>query len=239
MTELKTTVPQGTVLIIGSGKLAKHLAHWFNLNQNHSTQLLTWDRHQDPHAIHKYVLQATHIWLAISDSAIVPFYEKFIAGHDARAVHFSGTLYDERLISAHPLMSFTDSLYEDHFYSKIYFGLTGCKTLNEALPGFTNPYFELDASIKPLYHALCVVAGNFPQMLWSQISSLADSKKMPSQAFDIYIEQIARNFTSLHEKALTGPFVRKDLVTIDKNIQALQNTPLENIYKSFQKEFLK
>jgi predicted short-subunit dehydrogenase-like oxidoreductase (DUF2520 family) len=239
MIEAKNTVAQATVLIIGSGKLSKHLTHWFNLHKNHPHKLLTWDRHQDPLTIHKYVLQATHIWLAISDSAIIPVYEKYILGHDATVVHFSGALHDDRLISAHPLMSFTDALYDDDFYSKIHFALTGSPNLSEALPGFNNSYFELEASAKPFYHALCVVAGNFPQMLWSEVLKQAESKKIPMKAFDIYIAQIAKNFVTLHDQAVTGPFVRKDLTTIDKNIQALAGTALQPVYQTFQKEFLK
>lgn len=238
MTELQTAVAPATVLIIGSGKLSKHLTHWLNLQKNTQHKILTWDRHQDPHAIHKYVLQATHIWLAISDSAIIPFYEKYISGHEANAVHFSGALHDERLISAHPLMSFTESLYDEDFYSKIYFSLTGCEHLNQALPGFNNPYFILESGNKALYHALCVVAGNFPQMLWGQVLNQASLHNIPTAAFDIYIQQISKNFIELHEKALTGPFVRNDILTIEKNIQALEKTPLQSIYQTFQKEFL-
>ena len=171
MIEVPVRIPSATILLIGSGQLSKHLIHWFNLNKNHSTVLLTWDRHQDPHALHRYAAQSTHVWLAISDGAIVSFYEKFLAGHDVRVVHFNGALHDPRLIAAHPLMSFPAELYPDDFYSQIQFALTGCNSLNEALPGFKNSYFPLAAENKPLYHALCVMAGNFPQILWNEVEN--------------------------------------------------------------------
>ena len=231
-----------TVLIIGSGRLARHLIHWFSLEAHHS-KLLTWDRHQNPHAIHKYVLQATHVWLAITDSAIVPFYEKYISGHDITAVHFSGALHDERIISAHPMMTFSDQLYEDTFYSQIYFGLTGYSNLSDEilspLPGFKNAFYIVEPESKPLYHALCVVAGNFPQMLWSEVSNLAAKQKIPQAALNIYIQKITENFLLYGPQALTGPFVRQDILTIDKNIQSLSGTLLEKIYTSFKKVFLK
>lgn len=238
MSKVTSRMNPAIILLIGSGKLAKHLSHWFSLTHHHH-QLLTWDRHQDPQALRRYVTEATHIWLAVSDSAIVPFYEKYLAGHDAVTIHFSGALHDPRLISAHPLMSFSENIYPDEFYSKIYFALTGCEKLSEALPGFNNPSFVLNAETKPLYHALCVVAGNFPQLLWNEVNTLAADKKIPAAAFDLYIQQITQNFLSLKKKALTGPFIRQDIQTINKNIEALSGTQLQMIYKSFEKEFLK
>lgn len=231
--------PPATILLIGSGRLSKHLGHWFQLNKFPSSRILTWDRHQDPHALNRYAAQATHIWLAISDSALVPFYEKYLAGHEARCVHFSGALHDDRLISAHPLMSFSDLLYTDEFYSQIHFALTGCETLSEALPGFQNPSFPLKAELKPLYHALCVVAGNFPQLLWNEVYKIADKQKIPTEAFDLYIQQITQNFLNLKSSSITGPLIRKDVSTVHKNIEALATSPLQSIYQSFSQEFLK
>ena len=239
MSDVKSGSDFATILLIGSGKLSKHLNHWLNLNANSSHKLLTWDRHQDPHAIHRYAAQATHIWLAISDAAIVPFYQKYLAGHDARVVHFSGALHDSRMIAAHPLMSFSEVLYTDDFYPQIYFGLTGCDSLSKALPGFTNPSFTLSAEIKPLYHALCVAAGNFPQMLWNEVHKIASDQKLPQKAFDLYIEKITQNFLTLKDKSITGPIARKDVSTVDQNISALAGTRLQSIYKSFLQEFLK
>lgn len=227
-----------TVLLIGSGKLAHHLNHWFHL-YNKSNSLLTWDRHQDPHALRRNISVASHVWLAISDSALVPFYEKYLAGHETTVVHFSGALHDERLISAHPLMSFTNELYPDDFYKKIQFALTGAKDLKTALPHFENSFFSLRPSDKALYHALCVLAGNFPQMLWNEVYNYAQSLQIPAAALDIYIQKITQNFIDLKTQALTGPFIRNDQKTIEKNVEALKGTLLQNIYQSFQKEFSK
>lgn len=228
-----------TILLIGSGKLAKHLNHWFRLNNLSHNILLTWDRHQDPHLIRDYVSRATHVWLAISDHSIIPFYEKHLNGHDNITVHFSGALHDDRLIAAHPLMSFGPELYSNEIYKKIHFGLTGCDSLSEALPGFTNSFFSVSGTNKPLYHALSVMAGNFPQILWTEIYQLAEKYQIPSSALDLYIQQITENFIRFKSEALTGPFIRKDLQTIEKNVTALKQTKLKSIYESFQKEFLK
>ncbi len=178
------------------------------------------------------------MWLAISDSAIVSFYEKYIQGFDCTAVHFSGALHDARILSAHPLMTFTDKIYSDELYAEITFAITGFKNLSEALPGFENKFFNVLAENKPLYHALCVVAGNFPQMLWSEVSARCSQKNIPFEGFNLYLRQSLENFISGGASSISGPLVRKDLSTIEKNKSALPEN-LKNIYSVFESEFLK
>ncbi len=237
--EIMTNVQ--TILIVGSGRLAMHLNHWVSIQKNNSKiklKILNWDRNQDPHLIKTFIQQANIVWLAISDSAIVSFYEKYLLGFDLTTVHFSGALHDDRILCAHPLMTFSENIYSDDVYSKIQFAITGFEKLSDAMPAFENSCFQISAADKPLYHALCVVAGNFPQMLWSEVSKICTEKNIPFSAFEIYLQQITQNFIFEGSDALTGPFVRCDLLTIEKNISALPQ-PLKNIYSQFQTEFLK
>lgn len=226
-----------TILLIGSGRLARHLKHWSELNQ--LTHILSWDRHQDPHLLIRQLLEATHVWLAISDDAIVPFYEQNLHGFDFKVVHFSGSLHDKRMISAHPMMSFPKQILPDKIYSQVYFGLTGAKTLSDALPNFKNQFFIISPEQKPLYHALCVTSGNFPQLLWSESQKLFRTLNVPEMAQHTYLNQITQNFLDLGADAVTGPLVRNDQKTIDANLNALADTKLEPIYKIFKKEFSK
>lgn len=226
-----------TILLIGSGRLAKHLQFWNSL-LNSPNHLLTWDRSQDPHLLKSHLLKCSLVWLAISDTSIISFYENYLLGIDLPVVHFSGAVNDERMFCAHPLMSFPNDLLTSDVYSKIYFAVTGCKHLTDLLPNFDNKFFTLDADSKSLYHALCVIAGNFPQFLWLSTLKNFEHLSIPSEALDIYIKQISENFISLKDKALTGPFIRKDIGTIEKNLHALKsNKQLKTIYKSFLKEF--
>lgn len=226
------------VLLIGSGKLARHLEHWFSIHAEYSAALLTWNRHQDPMLLYQYLSTATHVWLAIADAAIIDFYEQYLLQYPGSVVHFSGAIHDDRITCAHPLMSFSEQLYTRNFYSSIYFALTGCVKLTDVLPGFHNPCFILSGTSKPMYHALCVLAGNFPQLLWSAVYRLSQSCHVPQQAFDLYIQKITENFISMKEQAITGPIARKDKVSINKNLEALAGTPLYSIYQSFLQEFL-
>lgn len=230
-----------TILIVGSGRLATHLNHWVTLQNSEFTnfKILNWDRGQDPHLIRTFIQQSDLVWLAISDSALVSFYEKYLLGFDHfKVVHFSGALHDPRMLCAHPLMTFGLEIYADEIYNKIQFAITGCKTLSEVLPGFQNQYFTLPAEQKPLYHALCVVSGNLPQLLWTETSKVSQKNNIPFSAFELLMRQSLENFLMDGEKALTGPFARHDMTTIEKNKNALPDS-LKNIYSQFQKEFLK
>lgn len=234
---------QRSILLIGSGRLATHLRNWVQLQSNPNI-FYFWDRHQDPHLIKSYLNKCDTVWLAISDSSIVSFYNQYLSGYDHTVVHFSGALYDPRLISAHPLMSFSTRLYDLETYNQIHFALTGADQLADqqsaalsvALPGFSNPSFVISPELKPFYHALCVMAGNFPQMLWGEIEKQSTNHRIPFEAFKPYIKICTKNYLEEGPNSLTGPFVRKDQVTITKNIESLP-AGLKNIYQAFQQVF--
>ena len=125
-----------------------------------------------------------------------------------------------------------------HLFNKIHFSLTGALHISDVLPGFKNTYGIIKADEKALYHALCVMTGNFPQMLWSKTFDIFKSLNVPDQAVDEYIEQITKNFIQLKNQAVTGPIQRQDLITIEKNLSALGTQPvLKNIYTTFAEGF--
>ena len=219
------------ILIIGNGRLAKHLIHWCTLLQR---PVHNWNR-QDNKPLS--LQNIDYVWLAISDNALLPFYQEtlkpLLSGQ--KVVHFSGTTHHSEIVSAHPLMTFSHELYDLETYHKIYFGITGAESLAEALPGFTNSFFKLRAEDKPLYHALCVASGNLPQLLWSETQSQFSDLKVPQEAVKVFLQQSLANFFSQGAQAVTGPIVRKDTTTITKNLSALEkvNLKLKNIYQSF------
>lgn len=230
-------VRSNTILLIGSGRLAKHLFYWNSLLKKPNS-ILTWDRSQDPHLINQFLNKTHLVWLAISDSAIVPFYEKYLAGEEHQVVHFSGALNDSRMISAHPMMSFPEALLSEPNYADIQFGLTGADNISQILPNFENKFFPVTVENKSMYHALCVVAGNFPQLLWIESQKKFSQLEVPTAAFDTYITQILNNYLALKDKSITGPLIRQDHQTVEKNMNALVGTKLHSIYQSFAKEFM-
>ncbi len=227
-----------TILLIGSGRLAQHLQHWNSILPR-PNRLLTWNRQESVELLQQKASKASITWLAISDSQIISFFEQHLTNFNAKTVHFSGALHDARIWCAHPLMSFPKDLFDQSTYKKIHFTVTGPKTLGAAMPGFENSFSFMSAEDKPLYHALCVVSGNFPQLLWGEALPKFQKLNIPEVAFNTYIQQITNNFIRLQLNALTGPLVRKDFATIEKNKSALKDSKLEKVYQSFAEEFTK
>lgn len=219
-------------LLIGSGRVARHLAHYFHLS---NINFASWDRSQDPHALARKVSLSTHVLLAISDSALEGFYRQHLEGLDKTVVHFSGAHHFEGMISAHPLMTFGPELYELEFYKKIHFMLTGVDSLNLALPGLNNPFSVISVSDKARYHAYCVLGGNFVTLLVSKMLFGFADLNVPPEAAQIYLEKILANTLAAPTKALTGPLIRKDAETVRANLNSLEGDPYLLIYQSFLK----
>lgn len=217
-------------LIIGAGKLAKHIQHYLSLCEIPAN---SWDRSQDPHLLKTKVQESTHVLLAISDSALTAFYQRHLAGLSPKVIHFSGALNIDGTIAAHPLMSFGPELYDLATYQKIHFVLTGASDLNEALPGLPNSFSCLPAAQKPLYHALCVMGGNFPVILWQKMLSEFQKLGISHEQAAIYLQAVLQNTLTNPQTALTGPLARKDGVTVEKNLRALEHDPFQNIYHAF------
>lgn len=217
-------------LLIGSGRLARHLE--FFITQK-AWPLTNWNRKQSISLLPSLIKNSTHVLLAISDSALQGFYEQHLKSSGKKVIHFSGALHFEGAIAAHPLMSFGPHFYSLETYEKMHFVLTGANFIEQVLPGFKNPFTVLAAEDRPLYHALCVLGGNFPVILWNKMTDGLLQLGLPPEAAHIYVEKVAENFVKYGGKALTGPLVRKDLRTIESNLKSLESDPFEWVYRSF------
>lgn len=224
------TTASFSYLLIGSGRVARHLAHYLQLlNINYAT----WDRSQDPHALARKVAAASHILVAISDGALEAFYRQHLAGHEKIFVHFSGAHHFAGMITAHPLMTFGGDLYDLDFYKKIHFTLTGADSLSEALPGLPNLFSVITAQQKSYYHALCVLGGNFVTLLIAKMLAGFAELNIPAQASALYLEKVFTNTLTDPQRALTGPLIRKDVETVEANLTALKNDPYLEVYQAF------
>lgn len=221
-------------LIIGSGRVARHLSQYLHLL---NLDFESWDRHQDPHALARKISSATHILLAISDHAIEGFYRQHLAGHEKFFVHFSGALHIDEILCAHPLMTFGSELYSLDQYKSIHFTLTGCDQLHLALPGLTNSHSVLPAEQKALYHSLCVIGGNFTTLLGLEMMKGLNNLDIPAEAAKSYLQQTILNLFNESSGALTGPLARKDATTVAANLRALEGSPLQDIYLTFLKTY--
>jgi len=186
--------------------------------------------------LERVLAEATHLLILISDDAI----EGFLAENESRlqgktVVHCSGSLVTSKAQGAHPLMTFTERTYTLSVYTKMPFVVErGPKEFQELLPGLPNHHFYLEPEQKSLYHALCVLSGNFTSLLWSKFfRAFEDSLGLPREAGYPYMDQIFRNLKDSSVEPVTGPLVRRDWGTIRRNLEALSQDPYRHVYEGF------
>lgn len=220
-------------LIIGNGRVAKHFCHYLQLLQ---IPHLQWFRKDCPITLESGIEKSERLLLLINDDAI----ETFITSnqnllHQKTLIHCSGQLAIPLACSAHPLMTFTKTLYPLEHYQQIPFILEESGPLfQELFPELKNPHFYINASLKPLYHSLCVMSGNFTCLLWDKFfTELEETFQIPKSAAFPYLQQITSNLRNNPESALTGPLVRNDQKTIRRNLEALENDKFSKIYQAF------
>lgn len=246
-------------LVIGRGRWAKHLLHSLNLlGISHSR----WTRQDSPLLLTKLLTNATHVWIAISDSAIQDFYLNEIwprinalksetepvcqtadvsllpsnkRSPEIICLHSSGALEIPELHSVHPLMSFSHELYPDSFYLEDGFGFVTTSSLskNRLIPGFPQNLSFIRPDQKAFYHSLCVLAGNCSVLLWQKFFDEMQKMNLPQDTLMSYFRQVSRNIQTSPLTALTGPLVRNDQVTLKMDLMALENDPFQIILASF------
>lgn len=217
-------------LVIGNGRWALHLKRYLQILQLPYDE---WTRSSSFEELTAQLEKSTHALLCISDSAIAEFTQQNLKNFSGLVVHFSGALEFKEILGLHPLMTFGPELYTENIYRSIPFVTTSIRTLDEILPGFSNPLFQLHADQKAYYHALCVIGGNLTGLLVQKMLAGFVELGLPKEVGSLYLQQVLKNVLSNPAKALTGPLARKDIITIKKNLQSLSGDPFVDVYKSF------
>ncbi|HET6565875.1 MAG TPA: DUF2520 domain-containing protein [Xanthomonadales bacterium] len=227
--------------ILGGGRLARHMRHYL---QQLGLPCTYWARNPDPALnsssitdtegrLHATVQDASHVLLLVSDDAIASLPRRFPELRDKALVHCSGALGIPGIAGAHPLMTFGLDLYPLETYRRIPFMIDQGFDMDELLPGLPNPHNHISVEHKAQYHALCVMAGNFPQILWQAVSQRFALLGVEDEALAPYLQQVLQNFLANPGSALTGPLARGDSGTIDRNLNALAGDGLQALYQSF------
>lgn len=236
--------------IIGSGRLARHMSHYFDLlkvnylswSRNSDTTYNTFSHIESPTERLKCTLdKANSVLILISDDQINSFiHQNNGTLKDKTIIHFSGALNINTAYSLHPLMSFSDELYDLDFYKSINFVSDPKSDLSKLIPEFQNSNYKIEPDQKSLYHSLCVISGNFPQLLWNECLNIAQNElKLPPHILDIYIDRISKNFIQAKAKSITGPLSRGDQETLNKNQNSLTGNLLQPLYQEFRTQFSK
>lgn len=234
--------PSGTELkiiplLLGNGKLAKHLHYYFHLlNLPHKHFENARDL-ESPELLRK--LEGVNaVWILTSDRSIAEIKVKLEAQSKKITenhlwIHSSAATDVEGMITLHPLMTFGQDLYSLEQYQKIPFAIIGPENIENLVP-FQNPIFFISPEQRALYHAYAVAMSNLPILLWSMTTEMAKlNLNLDAATFDPILNQTLANYTHHRKSALTGPIARNDQVTIDKNLNALQGSALAKIYESF------
>lgn len=217
-------------LLIGNGRIARHLQHYFSLL---NIPFSTWHRADPIEELQNNLQFSTHVLILISDDAI----ESFILNHIQHKVviHCSGSLVTPHAIGVHPLFTFNDNLYELNVYHTIPFVIDDdAPSFSDLFPELSNPHIRLKKELKTRYHALCVMSANFSCMLWQKLfTSFEQDLKIPAQmAKPLLVQQMLNLYQAPH-LALTGPLTRGDNKTIEKHLAVLQGDPFQMVYQSF------
>lgn len=227
--------------ILGGGRLARHLRHYFTLlglpcsvwARQPDAQLNSHNISDASDRLHATVRDASHVLLLVSDDAIASLPARYPSLRSKTLIHSSGALGIPGIAGAHPLMTFGPELYPLETYQKIPFMLDQGLDMRELLPGLPNPHSHISVEQKARYHALCVMAGNFPQILWQSIAQRFSELGLADGMLEPYLRQVLDNFLADPGNALTGPLSRGDQGTIQRNLQSLQSDSLQPLYQSF------
>jgi hypothetical protein len=233
-------------LIIGSGRMAKHLYFYF---QNLGLNPLQWSRAaSDIPTLSLLCPQALSLWIAVSDHAIEEVLDllvtqKNLLTYETPFFHLSGTHLSKRALDLHFLGSFSDHLFDSHFYPKLPLITSHPKSaeiLKTCHPEILNSVYLIPEEQKPLYHSACVLGGPGSITLWWQMNEILQSMGLPKSVTQPYVETLVTNWLQQKTPSLTGPWPRKDHKTIEKNKDALEaNYPLtKELYTYLEKQYL-
>ncbi len=228
--------------IVGGGRLARHFSQYFHLlkiphtcwTRDRWSSFNTFEISDAGQRLRDTIGNAERVLLLVSDNAITALLKQYPFLYEKRLIHCSGALSFPGVAGAHPLMTFADDLYDLETYRSVPFMLEAGLCFEDLLPGLANPHFVIKVENKAGYHAMCVLAGNFAQVLWQGISDRFEEQlALPGKTLHPYLRQVARNFILAPGAALTGPLTRNDQHTIKRNLRALEDDPLQDLYQAF------
>lgn len=231
MRQVPNSKSKYSYLIVGNGKLSKHFQHYFKL-KSISYKIFTRNSKE---AFQSLAQNSKRILVLINDDELLQFIKsnKKKSLQDKIWIHCSGSLSTPLAESAHPLMTFTDQLYDLEFYESIVFITEqNKKDFKELFPELNNKSYKINSEEKEFYHAMCVISGNFTTILWKIFFDYLESKNIPQASAHNYLKAVTKNLIE-NSNPLTGPIQRNDKKLIHRHLQILNGSPLQNVYKSF------
>ncbi len=220
-------------LIVGSGRLARHLSFYFDQLE---IPYEYWTRGESQDSLKNKMRNHANVLLAIRDDAIVSFYDEHNSDKNI-FIHFSGVINHPEILGFHPLMTFTDRLYNATVYPEIHFvGAHSPALFQVHFPKFKNTYHQIQPEQKALYHALCVLSGNGTTLLWQLASLELKELGIAPQALHPYLKQVSEQILQQSPGRFTGPWYRGDEKTNHAHIQTLLGHDLEKLFTTLKQQ---
>jgi len=229
--------------ILGDGRLARHMRRYLGLlglrcsgwARNPASPFNSHPETSQAARLRRTVEHATHVLVLVRDDAIAALVRRYPELRDRALIHCAGAFSLPGVAGAHPLMTFAEGFYTLEEYRAIPFMVESGYRFSDLFPALPNPHFSIDARDKAFYHALCVMAGNFPQILWRAVSDRFERQLgMPGDVLRPYLGKVLENFLGDSRNALTGPLARGDEATVQRNLAALADDPLAGLYRAFR-----
>lgn len=217
-------------LIVGSGRLALHLRHYFTLLE---IPFVNWSRKHGSKTQLKHLVELSEtVLLAISDDSISEFSDELDLIESQKLVHFSGSRTFDRIYGVHPFASFSDHLFSLDFYKSILFVCEEGSLFHELFPALENPTTFIEVKNKPRYHAQCVMLANgLGALLRGTQESMSGLADIQNKDLNQFIDSVSLNFSNVPVGFLTGPIVRNDKATILRNIESLETEEWKSLYE--------
>lgn len=158
------------------------------------------------------------VLLAVPDAEIPGLAKLF----PDRCAHLSGSLHLDRVPSLHPLTSF-DGHSKDWRGTPLAVTGEAPPVLVEAFAGLGFEPFDLPSSKKAIYHAAAVLASGHAATLWLGADRLLREAgiELPGRGFLPLARTTVDNIEAHGAVGRTGPFVRGDAATVQRDAEAL------------------
>lgn len=231
-------------LIIGSGRLARHLTFYLH-HQKARIWFYSRSSMQELETLGTRVRAISEApdhairLLLLRDDVLVPFCETNLKALErGLVVQCSGSLsildFAMEIHSYHPLFTFPTELYPLEKYESIPFiQERGSLPFEKVFPGLRNPVHELNPEHKMKYHALTSSISNFISVIIQQFVDEREKMKLdiPTAYFQSIAAQALHNAFTAPKTCLTGPIARGDSLLIQKHLGALKDCGLGVIYQ--------
>ncbi|KAA3598342.1 MAG: DUF2520 domain-containing protein [Calditrichaeota bacterium] len=254
--------------LVGIGALGSRFLSFFQNSKNFELRQIistkSYKEFQIPNQIkiasliENLDLKIEVVFICLPDSLIFEALEKIeqLKSQNLTVLCFSGALVPKQKFSfnygfLHPVNSFPQKSDSHSDLEEIYWNSMGdskfTRIANLLTQELRGKAFELkNEDLKPLYHSSCVIASNLlTSLLATAEESISKALNEPTQSKLVLknlVEQSVKNFfESENKNALSGPVKRKDFLTVEKNLTALQNDFPEGIetYKTLSKNLLR